>query len=220
MHNHDSVGASSLSSIIAVAASALLALVILFVFILPAEFGSDPTGIGEQIGVNNMSVEQAQADENSAGAQAAVAAGLNPDNIVDNSNDEDRIEGAGHINFARPMQFVELEIPVPADGQLEYKFVLEEGSQINYHWAVNDGKLAYSDLHGHTPAPEGSEEDEIVVKYLDSQEDQNVSGQFIAPFTGDHGWFFLNLQSEDITITLKASGYWESHELLPIESYY
>ena len=215
MHKKYSVGASSLSSLLAIAASVVVALIILVMFILPAEFGTDPTGMGEKLGVTDMSLDEAEES-----ATVSAAANLNPDNIVDNSNDENRIEGTDHVTFVAPLQFAEIEIPVPADGQLEYKFVLEKGSQLNYTWSGNDGKLAYSDLHGHTPGPTGTPEDEIVVKYLDSQEDQSVSGQFTAPFDGDHGWFFLNLQSEDITISLSVSGHWVEHELLQIESNY
>lgn len=217
-------GQTSLSSLLAVIISIIAALAILLIFILPAEFGKDPTGLGEKLGVTNMSVDGLETVNTNANDDVDVSASnalarLNSANIIDNSNNPDRIESSDHLTFATPVQFTEIDINVPGDGQLEYKFKLNKGDQINYHWSVNDGKLAYSDLHGHNPGSAETEDDDIDTKYLDSQEDQSVSGQFTAPFDGDHGWFFLNLQGEDITISLNVSGHWQGHELLPIESY-
>ena len=65
----NSHGASSLSSLFAVLVSAFVAAVILFVFILPAEFGKDPTGLGEKLGVIDMSTDIAEDQlESSIGA--------------------------------------------------------------------------------------------------------------------------------------------------------
>ena len=33
-------------------------------------------------------------------------------------------------------------------------------------------------------------------------------GSFIAPFTGQHGWYWRNLSDEPAIITLQASGYY------------
>ena len=213
----NSHGASSLSSLFAVLVSAFVAAVILFVFILPAEFGKDPTGLGEKLGVIDMSTDIAE-DQ----LESSIGAGLNPALIIDNTDNVDRIESNNHIMFAKPLQFMEVDIELGEFDEVEYKFQMEQGSQINYTWSVSGGDLAYSDLHGHNAGEdkETATDDDIDTKYLDSQEDQSISGQFIAPFDGDHGWFFLNIDQKDITITLTASGHWNSHELLPIDSYY
>jgi hypothetical protein len=52
----------------------LLAIVVLIVAVLPAEFGIDPTGLGEVTGLTEMGVFKVQADSQFAADAARVAA--------------------------------------------------------------------------------------------------------------------------------------------------
>jgi hypothetical protein len=52
----------------------LLAVVVLLVAVLPAEFGIDPTGLGEVTGLTEMGVFKVQADSQFAADAARVAA--------------------------------------------------------------------------------------------------------------------------------------------------
>jgi hypothetical protein len=36
----------------------------------------------------------------------------------------------------------------------------------------------------------------------------------VAPVEGIHGWFWLNLTGEPLTVTLKISGFYDSHGLV------
>jgi hypothetical protein len=54
---------SSKNILIASAVSLVIALVVLFSFILPAEFGSDPLGTGELFGLNVLSLEENPLEE-------------------------------------------------------------------------------------------------------------------------------------------------------------
>lgn len=166
--------------------SIVAAAVILLLFVLPAEYGKDPTGLGARLGVLNMSVE----DENSG-------------------------EQKAHTRYAQPLEFLEIEFVLEEDGQTEYKFELQQGHSVNYQWSVSGGDV-YADLHGHTPGPSGEVDDEILVQYLESEEENAATGQFTAPFAGEHGWYFYNLERSPVTISIKASGVWDKHELVPL----
>ncbi len=76
-----------------------------------------------------------------------------------------------------------------------------------YSWTVNGGPV-YVEFHGEPTAgkwPEGF--------YQSYEKGDGVSaghGSLTAPFTGNHGWYWLNLSDKPATITLQVSGYYSS----------
>lgn len=213
MLNKNSTEKTTLSSLLAVVISIIAALFILVVFILPAEFGKDITGLGTKFGVTNMSPAETETETEAASYNSLLA------NVVDNSNNPGKIESPEHIMFGSPIKFMETVVILEANNHAEFKFDLQTGNQVNYSWSVEGGNLVYSDLHGHNPGPTDAEEDDELINYLDSQEDTSLSGQFIAPFTGDHGWYFLNLENKEVRINIQASGHWDGYKFLPLEAY-
>ncbi|MBX2849971.1 MAG: hypothetical protein KTR16_16720 [Acidiferrobacterales bacterium] len=216
MLNKRSSGQTSHSSLLAVIISIIAAFFILLVFILPAEFGKDITGLGAKIGVQNMSTDTA---EDSAEIESATPSNSLLANVVDNSEDPDKIESPEHAMFATPIKFMETEVVLAGNDHAEFKFELQKGSQVNYLWYVEGSSLVYSDLHGHNPGSTDSEDDDELVSYLDSQQDNSLSGQFIAPLSGDHGWYFLNLEEQEVRIKIQASGHWDGYEFYPLDNY-
>jgi len=213
-------GHSSLNPLFTVIASVIIAAIILVIFILPAEYGKDITGLGETLGINNMSVDNDKRTEQSLGDSSITNeqydSHITLSEVLDHDNDPNRIEGNDHISFSKPLQFMETEIILTSDGHTEYKFDLEKGNQISYSLTTHNNKKVYIDLHGHNPETSDKDDEDLLVKYLDSQEDIAISGQFIAPFDGEHGWYLLNLQDEEITVKITASGHWNGHKLLPL----
>ena len=98
--------------------SAVLASVILISIILPAEYGIDPTGVGEAIGL--MPLVTINTDNSSE--------------LVEMPQDSDWQEDSATI-------------VVPAGKGLEYKFYLVKGDAMRYDWSSTDGEL-YFDFHG------------------------------------------------------------------------
>ena len=217
MLKQNSAGAISNNLLLSTVAAFLVAVFILLAFVLPAEYGKDPTGLGKMFGVHKMSV----ADTTAAPIETdSIDTALNntTEQAVQQSSAKIEGEGTAHTSYQTPLQFMQTDVVLAAGAEVEYKFDLQANNKVNYVWFVKSGGLAYADLHGHTPGPSGTPDDEILVKYLDTQEASRVSGEFIAPFAGEHGWYFLNLELEEITITVQASGHWDKHELLPIEA--
>jgi len=106
--------------------------------------------------------------------------------------------GEGDLVFRQD----EVEILVPANDGLEYKFFLYIHSNINYEW--NSTSSLYFDMHGE---PEGD-----TTGYFESYGAATVdeiNGSVTVPFARSHGWYWRNDTDEDITINLKTLGNYE-----------
>ena len=81
--------------------------------------------------------------------------------------------------------------------------------QAGRFWVVGkatDGGLVYSDLHGHDPAAG----QEFFVRYREDQEGATeATGSLVAPFDGEHGWYWLNIHDGPVTITLTVTGFFD-----------
>ena len=65
----------------------------------------------------------------------------------------------------------------------------------------------YVDFHGHSPDWVNKE---AFVRYLESKEGlKEEHGSLVAPFSGEHGWYWVNLADHSMTITLTVSGYFD-----------
>jgi len=93
-----------------------------------------------------------------------------------------------------------IEVTVPVGRGIEYKLHMEQYQTVKYQWST-DGDAIYVDLHGE---PQGD-----TSGYFESYTIATVgemNGQFTAPFTGSHGWYWRNRSDKDIKITLSIEG--------------
>ena len=158
-----------------------VATVILALFILPSEYGIDPTGLGQRMGLLALSAPSTEAQ------------------ILDIPMAPP--EAARFYTF--PVRSNVIEIPLELDGELEYKVRMKAGETIVYSWTVDNG-LAYYDFHA------ASEPDGRDLRYKEEQEGASSGhGSLVAPFDGIHGWYWLNLEDHPIVITLRVSGFYE-----------
>ncbi|MBH0073615.1 hypothetical protein I6E78_16800 [Pseudoalteromonas sp. NZS127] len=148
-----------------------VAIIALVLFILPAEYNIDPTGIGKQLGVTKI----AQASE-----QKSVKA---PDSLQMGSD-----------------EFQTIEVTIPANRGIEYKFEMQQYEKMTYEW-MTDGDSLYFDLHGE---PVGD-----TTGYFESYAIANLNemkGSFTAPFAGSHGWYWKNNSDSPVAIQLLVKG--------------
>ncbi|PCH85783.1 MAG: hypothetical protein COB26_11240 [Piscirickettsiaceae bacterium] len=96
-----------------------LAAVILITAVLPAEYGIDPTGVGEALGLMALAPNQ-NTDEQS--------------NLLACNDDAKEQEDS-------------VSIVIPAQSGLEYKFYLDKKALLEYSWRT-DGAALYFDFHG------------------------------------------------------------------------
>jgi len=178
--------------------AALIAIVLLLTIILPAEYDIDPTGVGSVLGIRGLSHQAAVENVNAEIEESAMAAA-----------------SPLHINHQPPLKFVDVDLVLEPYGQGEFKLKMQANARLSYLWHSGTD-LVYADLHGHTLVVGEDGEEEIVVRYLETQEGTGESGRFDTPFGGDHGWYFLNLETRPINIRVQISGNFDSHEYIDI----
>jgi hypothetical protein len=81
--------------------------------------------------------------------------------------------------------------------------MLMEASQVAVFAWEADGDV-YVDYHGHNEAMGRG-----FVRYEELQSTRAEHGSLVAPFKGEHGWYWLNLTDKTVTIKLTISGYFD-----------
>ena len=116
---------STKSLIKASISAVVIAVVTLVLFILPAEYNIDPTGIGHELGLTTLA----------------------------NAGEDNSTQAEGDITDAesKTTEFETIEVTVPAGRGIEYKFAMPQYAKMTYEW-ITDGEPLYFDLHGE---PEG-----------------------------------------------------------------
>jgi hypothetical protein len=188
----------ALSVVVAIAVAAVL----LVVAVLPAEYGIDLTGIGRALGLTELNTAPTRTFEvkDVLGGNEGVR-----EVEVPAFNEPVPLPNPGvHQSEDRPIQTRTMTITLPPEGETEIKTVLRESKVVVYHWETDRGAI-YCDLHGHDPAA-GSD---FFVRYREDQEGSNVTGSLVAPFAGEHGWFWLNYNDFPVVITLTVTGFFD-----------
>lgn len=187
--------------------AAAIGLVLLFTVILPAEYGRDPTGIGKLLGLTKL-----------GGATTGTAA-----DVGDPIGGNESLATATGTDLSTPIPLpnpavsqLEAEPPktrtmrvtLDFDGRTEVKALMKKSKAIVYSWKVEGGSV-YVDFHGHDPARGQN----FWVRYEEAgQEPPGItgrSGSLVAPFDGQHGWYWLNLSEGPVTIELTVTGYFD-----------
>lgn len=175
---------SSRQLLVSTAVAAAVASLLLVTIVLPAEYGLDPLRTGRLLGLSQMS----------SGTGAAPAAPIA--HAADTS-----------VMHAHPQKFrtARIEIQVKGREELEYKALLAAGESLLYSWTVPDGEV-YFEFHGEPT--EGEWPKDFYQSYEIVERTAQAHGSFVAPFTGQHGWYWRNLGDQPVTIVLETSGYY------------
>ena len=174
-----------------VAGAALLAAgLILVMFVLPAEYGVDPLGTGARFGLLQLGLTGQQV----AALNAAASSGGTG-------------QGAIIVGQERPFQQETVDFTLAPRAAMEYKYRLEKGAALLYSWTAT-APVNY-ELHAEPDgAPRG-----YAQSYEKRASVDRASGTLTAPFPGIHGWYWQNPGDQEITLTLRTSGFYKiSHE--------
>jgi hypothetical protein len=178
-------------------------------FVLPAEYGVDPTGLGEKLGLTRF--QSAAAPD--LQATPRIVEGRFPEIHPEDPFDFYEPDTLGDP-FSRSQQgefrTASMVIDLEAFEQVEVKAVMRQGDGLVYAWKLLEGETVYSDFHA-DPTEKDGYPDEYWIRYLETEEPA-ASGSLIAPFDGNHGWYWLNIEENPVSIELEVRGYWESLE--------
>lgn len=103
-----------------------------------------------------------------------------------------------------------IEIPILANSDLEYMLDMRKGYAVAYKWEALDlanPESLLAEFHGHTIRTSDAPGDVMFYKQGRSASSQ---GYLVAPFDGVHGWYLSNETSNDITVLLTLSGFYET----------
>lgn len=175
------------STLIGVAAASA----ILVVAVLPAEYGVDPTGAGEVLGLTEMGrIKMQLAAEAEADRAAEVATPTPAEPVV-----APRPEAPPMAPAA--VRSDEMAITLTPGEGAEVKLVMDKGAKASFSWTVAGGVVNF-DLHA-----DGSGRS---TSYKKGRGVPAAEGVLEAAFEGNHGWYWRNRGETPVTVTLRTSG--------------
>lgn len=192
---------SARSILLSVLAAVLGAAVVLVTIILPAEYNIDPTRIGGVLGLTAM-------NEPAKTVQLTDVVGGN-----------EKLREVAIPDFGKPVPLPnpavfqkqvatakaeEKTVTLKPGEQTEVKVLLKTSQVLTFSWQA-EGGIVYTDFHGHEP----NTNNDFWVRYEEQQSGTEGSGSLVAPFEGEHGWFWLNLSEQPVTIKLSLNGYYD-----------
>ncbi len=154
---------------------------IVVAFVLPAEFGIDPTGIGKATGLIQIADSGSNAELERGRKRTGVLT-LSDSALAPEPGTSDRWE-------------IELG-PYEA---IEFKYEIAQGKAMVFTWQAS-APLRY-DLHAH-PFEGGTD----LTESYGVGTAQTQHGRYVAPFTGIHGWYWQNRTLDKVKLTLDATG--------------
>ncbi len=176
------------STVIAGASAA----VILVTVVLPAEYGIDLTGMGRVLGLQEMGEIKTQlADEAEADRQLE-----NQDQSSLLNDVLGLFVGSAYAQEAEVWQD-ETSFTLTPGESAEWKLVMEEGVTAEYRMVVTDGRVNF-DLHGHGGGQS--------ITYEKGRGSTGAEGTIEAAFAGEHGWFWRNRDSDDVSVMVQVRG--------------
>lgn len=187
--------------VISVIAAIVGAAVVLVTIVLPAEYNIDPTRMGGALGLT------------------ALSAPAKTVQITDVVGGNEKYREVPLPDFGEPVPLPNPAVFQKQDGvpkdedvtltlqpgeQTEIKALLKTAQVVTFAWQA-EGGLVYVDFHGHEPG----EGNDFWVRYEEQQSGTQGRGSLVAPFDGEHGWFWLNISEQPVTVKLNVNGYYE-----------
>lgn len=188
-----SIGKLIKSTILAI----VLATIILVTVVLPAEYGIDPTGVGGLIGLVKMGhIKSSLAEEAATEEALSKAQVITPSETksVDQPDPQ-----TNQVEEKITTQQDKFSFTLAPDQGKEIKLTMKKGEKLNYLWFTDKNKANF-DAH--------ADSKELAIKYHNYEKGklERSEGKLVAAFDGNHGWFWRNRTSENMTVTLEVSG--------------
>jgi hypothetical protein len=185
--------------------SATTAAALLITVVLPAEYGIDPTGVGNALGLKKMGeIKQSLAAE----AMQEQSKSTTPTaQLTQQTNGQ---APSVELEMVAPetsqeLRNDQLSITLKPGEATEVKLAMKKGAKVNYSWR-SEGGLVNVDAHGDPINPPAN----FYHGYGKEKQISGKEGVLEAAFDGKHGWFWRNRSDANVTITLKTSGDYQS----------
>ncbi|NNE38241.1 MAG: hypothetical protein HKN08_08050 [Gammaproteobacteria bacterium] len=120
-----------------------------------------------------------------------------------NGESQPVVTGINFQQYDSPFKTQTIETTIEPRQQVEYMVNMDQGNVLLFTWEI-DGRI-YHDLHGH----QENVDPDIWIQYTEGRENTN-HGNFTAAYTGEHGWYWVNLESRPVKLTLTISGFYKN----------
>ena len=184
---------------------------------MPAEYGIDPTGVGNALGLTRMgeikvalsqeaaadaSVRAAAAPASPVPVPAPVPAVAAPPAVAPAARDADTSSGAAKTAAASAAgKNDEMSLSLKPGQGAEVKLDMRKGGSVAYQWSVTGGAVNV-DAHGDPVNPPKG----FYHGYGKGAQLQKDTGTLVAAFDGKHGWFWRNRSAGEVTLKLSTQG--------------
>ncbi len=179
----------------------VIAIAILFTVVLPSEYAIDPTGIGRMLGLTEMGEIKTQlAEEAAIDASmdaAAARAAVQPATPLDAGASSVTAQPAPIPLPATDSWRDEMQVVLTPGQGSEIKLVMQAGERAEFSWVAQGGVVNF-DMHG-----DGGGQS---ISYEKGRSVPSDEGVLEAAFDGNHGWFWRNRGSSDVTVIIRARG--------------
>ena len=182
--------------------AALIAAVIFFTVVMPAELGKDPLHTGAALGLMNLSkpANAAPATTDATPAAPVFEAGAEGEAPI--------IRGT-FVTQSNGYKIDSRELKLGVGEGIEIKYHMLKGAGMVYSWTAN--RNVQYELHGEPDVkPAGAGEDYFESYEKDDAEGKKEShGTFTTPSTGIQGWFWDNESGGPVTVKLVTAGFYD-----------
>jgi hypothetical protein len=186
--------------------AAMVAAVIFFTVVLPAELGKDPLHTGAALGLMNLSKS---ADATAGATPVTIDATPAAPVVEAGAAGEAPIVKGTFVAQPNGYKIDSRELKLGAGEGMEIKYHMQKGAAMVYSWTANN-KVLY-EFHGEPDAkPAGAPEDYFESYEKDDKQGTAQShGSFTAPSTGIQGWFWDNEGAGPVTVKLVTAGFYD-----------
>lgn len=187
------------STVIAVVTAGVL----LTTVVLPAEYGIDPTGIGNALGLKKMGEIKTTLAREAAGETPSSPPPADAAPSTTNATATANAEVAASPSPTPEPAGKTDEVTVSLNpGQAaEVKLDMRKGAKVTYEWTARGG-VVNVDAHGDPVNPPAG----FYHGYGKGRQVSKDSGVLQAAFDGKHGWYWRNRSNSAVTVTLNTNG--------------
>jgi hypothetical protein len=193
MKFNDPNSRSLVSLIVVSTVSSVVTTLLLFAWVLPRFFHSDPVGWGAELGSSALAQIESKGVSHDLTSTAPVV-----DRVVVQATPTPPV---AVTQAADPLAERDdtVQLTIPPKQSLDYRLAMERDYDLDYAWTAN-GKTVSTELRGETK--DGKTPSKTFAKLTSS----SGKGFFIIPFNGQFGWHWQNKTNQPITIRLHTQG--------------
>lgn len=96
-----------------------------------------------------------------------------------------------------------LEAVLHPNSEMEFMTTIDQGEVLLYSWETSEP--LYFDFHGH----QHDGNPDIWTRFADGTSNSD-RGSMVTPYTGEHGWYWINMGTQPVRIKLTVTGYYNT----------